>query len=192
MRRKAKRKMSIILETPRLILRKFKDSDIGSFIAYHNDPEIIRYQSWDVFSEEEAVDFVQSQKKSQPFTAGSWFQIAIELKENNQHIGDCAVNVKEDNQQAELGFTISRNHQGQGYAFEAVSNLLDYLFTNLNFHRVIGIADSENAASIALLKKLGMRQEGYFIQSYYSEGKWSDEYFFAILKDEWKKTKESK
>lgn len=192
MRRKAKRTMSMILETPRLILRKFKDSDIQSFIAYHNDPDIIRYQSWDVFSEEEAVDFVRSQKTSQPFTAGSWFQIAIELKENNQHIGDCAVNVKEDNQQAELGFTISRNHQGQGYAFEAVSNLLDYLFTNLNFHRVIGIADSENAASIALLKKLGMRQEGYFIQSYYSEGKWSDEYFFAILKDEWKKTKESK
>ena len=179
----------MILETSRLILRKFKDADIKSFVAYHNDPEIIRYQSWDAFSEKEAIDFIQEQKTSQPFTAGRWFQIAIELKENNQHIGDCAVNVKEDNQQAELGFTISREYQGQGYAFEAVSNLLDYLFTNLHFHRVIGIADCENLPSIALLKKLGMRQEAHFIQSYYSEGTWSDEYFFAILKDEWKKMK---
>jgi RimJ/RimL family protein N-acetyltransferase len=182
----------MILETPRLILRKFKDSDIESFIAYHNDPEIIRYQSWDAFSEKEAIDFIQEQKTLQSFTAGGWFQIAIELKEDNQHIGDCAVNVKEDNQQAEIGFTISRTHQGQGYAFEAVSNLFDYLFINLNLHRVIGIADCENLPSIALLKKLGMRQEGHFIQSYYSDGKWSDEYLFAILRDEWEKLEKNK
>lgn len=162
-----------------------------SFIAYHNDPEIIRYQSWNAFSEQEAIDFVQEQKALQPFLSGGWFQIAIELKENSRHIGDCAVNVKEDNQQAEIGFTISRTHQGQGYAFEAVSNLFDYLFSSLNLHRIIGIADCENKASIALLKKLGMRQEGHFIQSYYSEGRWSDEYLFAILKSEWKKVKKN-
>jgi len=170
----------MILETPRLILRRFRDSDTESFLAYHNDPEIIRYQSWEAFNEQEAFDFIQEQTTLQPFTAGEWFQIAIELKETNQHIGDCAVNVKEDGQQAEIGFTISRDFQKRGYAFEAVSNLYDYIFSTLNLHRIIGIADCKNKASIALLKKLGMRQEGYFTQSYYSNGEWSNEYLFAI------------
>ncbi len=177
----------MILETPRLILRRFKKSDVESFLAYHNDPDIIRYQSWEAFSEKEALDFVEEQTTLQPFIAGKWFQIAIDLKETNQHIGDCAVNVKEDGQQAELGFTISRDFQKRAYAFEAVSHLLNYLFETRKFHCIVGIADCENKASIALLKKLGMRQEGYFIQSYYDKGDWSDEYLFAILKSEWQK-----
>lgn len=48
------------------------------------------------------------------------------------------------------------------------------------------IADCENAASIALLERLGMRREGHFIQNIWFKGKWGDEYLYAILEEEWK------
>jgi RimJ/RimL family protein N-acetyltransferase len=42
------------IESERLILRRFEDSDLELFVAYRNDPEVARYQSWDSFDEREA------------------------------------------------------------------------------------------------------------------------------------------
>ena len=75
--------------------------------------------------------------------------------------------------------------RGKGLAFEPTCLVLDYLFTELDLHRVIAIADCENERSVALLKRLGMRQEGHFMQNIWFKGRWGDEYLYAILKDEW-------
>ena len=170
----------------RTLLRSFTDADLPIFLAYRNDPEVARYQSWETTSEAEARDFVQEQKDAQPAIAGEWFQIAIELKETRKLIGDCALKIfADDARQAELGFTLSRAYQGRGLAYEAVSGVLDYVFKTLNLHRVIAIVDCENAASVALLARLAMRREGHFIQDTWFKGKWGDEYLYAILKEEW-------
>jgi RimJ/RimL family protein N-acetyltransferase len=175
----------INLESQRLRLRKFKDSDLKPFLGYRNDPEIARYQSWESMSEQETKDFIRLQKEWTTFAIDEWRQIAIELQETEQLIGDCAVKIFDDARQAEIGFTVAREHQKQGYAYEAVSTLLDHLFCALELHRVIAIADCENASSISLLRKLGMRQEGHYIKSFCFNGEWSDEYLFAILRGEW-------
>ena len=174
------------LETPRLLLRHFADADLIPFMAYRNDPEVARYQGWEGISEPEAHAFIQEQKTMQPGMPGQWFQIAIELKETRMLIGDCGLKISgPDNRQAEIGYTLSRAYQGKGIASEAVSCLLDYLFTTLELHRVIAITDCENAASVALLERLGLRREGHFIQNIWFKGKWGDEYLYAILKHEW-------
>ncbi len=54
------------LETSRLRLRHFTDSDLPAFMAYRNDPEVARYQSWEGISEPEAHAFLQEQKMLQP------------------------------------------------------------------------------------------------------------------------------
>ncbi|HYY56181.1 MAG TPA: GNAT family N-acetyltransferase, partial [Pyrinomonadaceae bacterium] len=136
----------------RLILRRFADSDLAPFLAYRNDPAVSIYQSWDEFSEREARDFIREQKSLETFPAGRWFQIAIELKETGALIGDCALKIEaQDARQAEIGFTLSREYQGKGYASEAVSLLLDYLFKDACLHRVTAITDCENISSVALL-----------------------------------------
>jgi RimJ/RimL family protein N-acetyltransferase len=117
---------------------------------------------------------------------GEWFQFAVELKETGTLLGDCALKVDEEEQyQAEIGFTLSREHQGKGYASEAVSRLLDSVFGDLGLHRVVAIAFCENERSVALLERLGMRREERFLQSARFEGGWADEYLYAILRDEW-------
>ncbi len=174
------------LETTRLRLRHFKDSDLPLFIAYRNDPEVARYQSWEGISEPEARAFIQEQKKIQPGVPGQGFQIALELKATGVLIGDCYFTINQlDKRQAEIGFTLSRAYQGQGFATEAVSCFLNYAFLTFNLHRIIAITDCDNAASVALLERLGMRREGHFLQNVWFKGKWGDEYLYAILKEEW-------
>src|SRR5215469_12857729 len=91
------------LETTRLYLRHFMDSDLALFMAYRNDPEVARYQSWEGISELEAHAFIQEQKQIQPGMPGQWFQIAVELKGTDMLVGDCALKIQEhDECQAEI------------------------------------------------------------------------------------------
>src|SRR2546430_17689809 len=69
------------IETTRLRLRHFRDSDLPVFIAYRNDPVVATYQSWEGISEAEAFAFLQEQKEIQPGVPGQGMQIAIECKE---------------------------------------------------------------------------------------------------------------
>jgi len=174
------------IETARLRLRHFQDSDVTLFMGYRNDPEVARYQSWEGISEAEAWTFIQEQKEIQPGVPGQGFQVAIELKAMGVLIGDCyfTINVL-DHRQAEIGFTLSREYQRYGYATEAVSCFLHYAFHTFDLHRIIAITDCENITSVALLERLGMRREGHFIQNLWFQGKWGDEYLYAILKEEW-------
>ena len=173
------------IESERLRIRRFKDSDLATFMAYRNDPEVARYQSWDSSDEQEARTFIREMESAQLGVPGEWFQFAIESKEMGDLIGDCALRVDEhEPYRAEIGFTLAREHQGRGFASEVVSLLLDYTFDTLGLHRVVAIADCRNAPSWALLERVGMRREGHFIENVWFKGGWADEYLYAVLKDE--------
>jgi RimJ/RimL family protein N-acetyltransferase len=174
------------LETVRLRLRRFADEDLPTFIAYRNDPEVARFQSWEGITEAEGVAFVREQQAAPMGVPGQGLQIAIELKESGRMIGDCAFKVMEDDpRQAEIGYTLAREAQGHGFATEAVAALLAYAFLAFDLHRVVAIVDVKNTASVALLERLGMRREAHFRQNIWFKGAWGDGYVYAILRSEW-------
>jgi RimJ/RimL family protein N-acetyltransferase len=174
------------IESERLWIRRFNDSDLAPFMAYRNDPEVARYQSWDSCNEREARAFIREMKSARAGVPGEWFQFAIESIATQDLIGDCALRVDEhEPYRAEIGFTLAREHQGKGFASEAVSVLLDYAFGTLGLHRVVAIADCRNAPSVALLERVGMRREGHFLENVWFKRGWADEYLYAVLKDEW-------
>ena len=174
------------IESGRLRIRRFKDSDLTPFMAYRNDPEVSRYQSWDSCNEQEARAFIREVGSARVGVPGEWFQFAIESKETQNLIGDCGLRVDEDEPyRAEIGFTLAREYQGKGFASVAVSLLLDHAFDALGLHRVVAIADCRNAPSVALLERVGMRREGHFLQNTWFKGGWADDYLYAVLKDEW-------
>jgi RimJ/RimL family protein N-acetyltransferase len=172
------------LESPRLTLRRFKDSDLEPFLAYLNDPLVARYQSWESYTEQQAREVIEKQRALAPGTPGQWFTFALEMKETGILIGHVALSTRED-RQAEIGFTLARSAHGKGLAFEAAACVIDYAFTKLKLHRVTAIADCENGRSIALLERLGMRREGHFIQNIWFKGQWGSEYLYAVLQEEW-------
>ena len=172
------------IESPRLLLRRFKDSDLEPLLAYLNDPEVARYQSWESYTEAAAREVIETQKARVPGLPNQWFTFALELKETRALIGHVALKMLEDGQ-AEIGFTLARPSHGKGFGLEAAARVLDYAFTELKLHRVIAISDCENEKSVALLSRLGMRREGHFIQNIWFKGRWGSEYLYAILREEW-------
>ncbi|MEM7116490.1 MAG: GNAT family protein [Chloroflexota bacterium] len=179
--------MTPLLTTERLRLRGFCPDDIAPFAAYRSDPAVAKYQGWETpYSHEQAKEFVALMRKRTLGTAGQWYQIAIEHKADGQLLGDVAVHtLAEDGKQAEIGFTLAREHQGQGVAREAVTAVFTHLFTQLEFHRLIAICDVENLPSQRLLERLGMRREAHYVENYWFKGAWHSEYLYAILHSEW-------
>jgi RimJ/RimL family protein N-acetyltransferase len=174
------------LESERVILRRLAEADLKPFLAYLNDPLVARFQSWESYTEQQARDVIEKQKDLEPGQPGQGFVFAVELKETHSLVGHVALSVKEHHpQQAEIGFTFSREYQGQGLAREGAEGVLDYVFTTLRLNRIIAITDCENERSVALLGRLGMRREGHFIQNVWFKGQWGSEYLYAMLREEW-------
>jgi RimJ/RimL family protein N-acetyltransferase len=178
--------MKFILETDRLRIRKFKDSDLESLFAYRNDPEVARYQGWDApYPCEMAREFVEEMKAKDSAVREEWFQAAIEEIVTGEMVGDVAYFVKKNEPQAYIGYSIARPYWRKGYGMEAVRRLLAYLFDALDLHRVIAITDVENIPSFHMLERLGFRREGHFVENLMFKGHWGSEYYYGMLKREW-------
>lgn len=175
------------IHTSRLHIRNMSLSDLDHFYAYRSDPEVTKYQGFDVMNKDACLTFI-SQQINKPFGhPGEWVQYTLEDQQSGQLIGDCAIRLDAfDPRLAEIGITISTLHQRKGYAKEAMRGILKFLFETEHIHRVTETVDAENTASIRLLKSLNFRQEGHFIENIFFKGKWGSEYQFAMLNSEWK------
>jgi RimJ/RimL family protein N-acetyltransferase len=174
------------IDTIRLTIRNLTAADLPDFHFYRSNPEVTKYQGFDVMTLAGAEAFIEGQKDKQFGTAGEWVQYAIESKNTGRLVGDCAIKLDEhDTRMAEIGITISHTEQNKGYGKETLRGILDFLFAQDGFHRVTEIVDAENEASIALLQAVGFRREGHFIENIFFKGKWGSEYQYALLRREW-------
>jgi RimJ/RimL family protein N-acetyltransferase len=134
---------------------------------------------------EQADEFIKGQVDKKFGKAGEWVQYGIENLITGRIIGDCAIRLNlNDVRIAEIGITISHLEQKNGYGKEVMQGLLAFLFNTKDIHRVVETVDVENSPSISLLKSVGFRQEGHFIENIFFKGKWGSEFQFALLKRE--------
>lgn len=91
------------------------------------------------------------------------------------------------NTQAELGWVLDPAHTGQGYATEAVRELLRYCFQELGVRRVTANCFLDNHSSCNLMERVGMRRELHAVrESLHRSGRWLDTVGYAVLADEWR------
>lgn len=174
------------LYSERLILRPMLKSDAEAVFRYRADAETNKYQGWIPETLNDMIDFIEKRIVSVPDVQGTWFQFVVIRKDNREIIGDVGLHFFDSQKsQVEIGCTISKEHQNQGFATEALNEILKFLFTGLNKHRVIASVDPRNTGSIQLMKKLGMRLEAHFRESLFVNGEWVDDLIFAILRTEW-------
>lgn len=174
------------IATDRLTIGALRQDDAASFFRYRSAPAVSRFQSWAPRSLAEAMEFVAGFRRVEFGAPDSWFQLAIRLASSGALVGDIGVHfLVAESRQAEIGFTIAPLHQRHGYATEAVQAVIGYLFRPLDKHRVIASVDPRNEPSMALLRRVGMRQEAHFKQSLWFKGEWVDDVVFAVLKSEW-------
>lgn len=174
------------IQTSRLIIRHLELSDLYDFHFYRSNPDVTKYQGFDVMTIEQAEEFIKINSAKHFGKAGEWVQYGIENIEKKQLIGDCAIKLDQfDTRIASIGITISHFEQNKGFAKEALLGILTFLFDTKKLHRVVEIVDEENIASINLLKSVGFKQEGHFIENIFFNGKWGNEFQYAMLKREW-------
>ncbi|HNL64787.1 MAG TPA: GNAT family protein [Ferruginibacter sp.] len=176
----------LYIETSRLVIRHLVLSDLEDFHTYRSNPDVTKYQGFDVMTLGEAEAFINGNSGKRFGKAGEWVQYAIADKASGRLIGDCAIKLDAyDTRLAEIGITISHLEQKKGYAKEVLLAILSFLFDEKKVHRVTEIVDAENEASVNLLKSTGFRLEGHFIENIFFKGKWGSEFQYAMLKREW-------
>ena len=172
--------------TDRLILRRLEPGDAAAIQRYRALPDVARYQSWENYTLADASTLIAAMIEAEPGVAGTWFQLAIVEQSRGELVGDCGLHcLGEDNRLMELGITLAPEAQGKGYASEALTAVIDFLFGSLQKHRVHAVTDAANASAIALFGRLGFRQEAHFVNHLWFKGAWCSEYVFAMLRTEW-------
>ena len=173
------------IRTDRLLLRPLGTSDAERMFAYRGNPEVARFQTWEPQSLEDVRSFIAGQRDRNADEPG-WYQTAIVERPTGILLGDIGIHILEsDPRQVELGFTLAPNAQNRGHATEAVRAVLHHLFVQREKHRVFASTDPRNLRAIALLHRLGFRQEAHFIESLWFKGEWADDLIFAMLRREW-------
>lgn len=88
--------------------------------------------------------------------------------------------------QAEVGWAFDPGRQGQGFATEAVRELLRLCFEDLGVRRVVALAFADNTSSLRVMERVGMRRESLMVrESLHRELGWVDGVSYALLAEEW-------
>lgn len=176
------------IRTARTIVRVMTADDLAVVVAYRNDPEVARFQDWDLPATlERATASLAARATDGDLAPGVRTNLAIEV--DGTVVGDVYVGIEEPGGVAEIGFTLAVEHQGRGYATEAAGAVLDVLFDQLGVHRVVGQLDPDNVASQRTLERLGLVFESRTTRSYYCRGEWVDNMTYAVTReqfDEWR------
>ncbi len=179
--------MKLLLKTERLTIRDFCEDDWKDIAERTAQEEVALYMPWDTNTwaeREKIVNWIEEQRTLTFETVGRYLEFAIVLDEKN--IGDVAIKrLAEGHEVAEVGWVLSREHQGRGYAAEATAALMDWCFRNLELHRMTSMCDAKNTASFKLMERLGMRREAHHVKSSLIKGEWVDDLIYAVLRDEW-------
>lgn len=177
------------LETKRLIIRPLTIEDKYELFEYRRDKETNKYQGWIPETIEDVEVFIGKTSKliNIPET---WFQCVIIEKETQKIVGDLGIHfIDTENKQVEIGCTLNKIFQNKGFATESIKQVIDYLFHELNKHRIITTIDPLNINSIRLVQRIGFRKEAHLVESFFLNGKWFDELIYVITEKDWNKIK---
>ena len=166
----------------RTTLRRLCLDDLTDFQAYRSDPEVARYQGWEVMSDSQAKSFLADVNMTALFRPGHWCQLGIADRSSNRLLGDIGICVAVSQDEAEIGFSLARHAQGRGLASEAVREAIRLVFQQCDVERVIGITDARNIPSILLMERIGMHKFNEHETVFRDE--LCTEYFFTISRED--------
>lgn len=174
------------LNSERLKLRLVTLANLEVIYEMQSNEQVAQYNTIGVPDDKEFTKTLIVNALSDIATFGKTnFWWAISLKENNQFIGEAGLNLSITKYKSgEIFYSLNPKYWGKGYATEAVLNILNYAFVDLNLHRITAGVATENNNSIKLLERVGMRREGKHRKILPIRGEWWDNYEYAILEED--------
>ncbi len=175
------------VRTARLVLRRFDADDLEPLLAFHSDPEAVRYVPYPPRDRAAVTSVLKRKTTSTAFRQeGDLIELAVTLAENGTLVGDVLLVLRSvEHETLEVGYIFSPAHGGQGYATEAVRALLDLAFSELGARRVVARVDVRNTPSRTLLAGLGLRLEAHLVENEWFKGELTSKADYAVLSREW-------
>ncbi|MEO7209072.1 MAG: GNAT family protein [Steroidobacteraceae bacterium] len=178
------RKLTLPLRTARLNLREFVAMDFAAVHAYSSDPRVTRYLFFGPRDEQSTAEYLEELLAAQREQPRTRFELAVEEIGSGKLIGACDLSLIESNV-VDLGYMLGADRWGNGYATEIALALVDAAFFDLRAQRVISTVDVNNAASIRVLEKIGMRWEAVYRKHRRAKNRWWDCHLFTLPREVW-------
>ncbi|GLZ78417.1 N-acetyltransferase [Actinorhabdospora filicis] len=149
----------ITLETPRLILRRWREDDVAPMTAINGDAEVMRWiRDGSVRDEQQTRDGIRAWEGE--WEARGFGLFAVEVRSTGELAGFTGLAVPnflpEVLPAVEVGWRLGRGHWGQGLATEAAVAAVRFAFEDRGLDRIVSIAQVGNGASERIMTKLGM------------------------------------
>ena len=177
-----------LIETPRLILRMAQMSDAEPmFRNWASDPEVTKFLTWPTYqSIDSAYTILDIWIKE--YEKPDFYQWMIELKEIGEPIGSISVvRYRDEIAAAEIGYCIGQSWWHKGIMTEALTAVMQFLFTEVGMNRIEAKHDINNPHSGGVMKKCGMKYEGTSRASDRNNQGICDTAHYAILKKDFEK-----
>lgn len=149
--------MTTIIETNRLILRTWADTDAQAYFDMNQDPKVIEY-FLGALAPEQVNDFIAA--KNQQQLERGYTLWAVELKKTGEFIGFIGLNYTDwpahFTPAVEIGWRLASSYWGQGYATEGAKACLEYGFNKIGLKEIVSFTVPANIRSIHLMERIGM------------------------------------
>ena len=178
------------IETPRLILRRARREDAEPmFRNWASDRKVTKFLTWPTYETVETAYPILDLWISE-YEKLNYYQWMIELKELGEPIGSIsAVRQNEKIEEAEIGYCIGSQWWHKGIMTEALSAVIEYLFTQVGMNRIAARHDPNNPHSGGVMRKCGMKYEGTNRACDRNNQGICDAAQYAILRSEWNRPK---
>lgn len=149
----------IILETERLQLCQFSLDDAAFIVQLLNSPGWLQFiGDRKIRNEDDARQYLQNVPMTQYAKHGFGLWL-VRLKNDHTPIGMCGLIRRDTLDDVDIGFALLPEYAGKGYAYEAAAATLAFAREQLNFKRLLAITNTDNASSVRLLEKIGLKYE---------------------------------
>lgn len=176
--------MPIPIETERLILKDYTESDLDNVYKLKSDPLVWK------FSSKEAVNDIEESRSYLTCVLKNYeedrydFQ-ALYIRGTEEYIGEAGVlSFNRRNQRAVIGYNLLPKYWGNGYATEITMGLAKYLFEEVNAQRIEALVMEGNEASRKVLEKSGFIVEGLLRNFTYIDGEYFNVYYYGIIRSD--------
>jgi RimJ/RimL family protein N-acetyltransferase len=148
----------VVVETERLILRRWNDEDSTSVAHIYAKPEVMEFIPGGVWSADRTVRAIARMRELDIERGYGFYPVVV--KSLGKVVGHCGLGLLEQTPEIEVAYILDSPYWGQGYASEAARAIVDHAFSRLNISRIVAVAFPENVRSIGVMRAIGMTPVG--------------------------------
>lgn len=177
----------IEIQTPRLTLREWSQEDVPLIYQLLSDPKVAGFNTIGIPTSVQVIqDLLQPTLNDQQQPTRKHYGWSMLLNTDKTFVGEIGLDLATARfKSAEIYYSVASAYWGKGYASEAARAVVQFVFEQLQLHRLEAGVATFNPGSIRVLEKIGMQREGLRRKILPIDGEWIDNYMYAMLDEDY-------